>query len=471
VDNLVPIKSRVPDESRPIFDLRDLVYVVFRRRAVILAIWLPILIVGALGLFRQMGSYVASSRVLLELQGSDNLNNIFSNPNRIDYDLATSTYIHLAMSVPVADMAAAALADSLPVLEEIDPKYRRLRRHDKMLEFLLDHVDVSRVAESNLLDIRFSSPHERVSLMVDKAILEAFITYAVDAGKNDEAMGYYRDQIAGLQADIDSLLAVRADIYRQTGFSSIEDDMREGSSMVRSMENELYRTQAEARFREANVAMLRKALATNPDFVPAGAAAAELAHLRGRIETLTEELNKALAAHPEGSRAVQEKRQVLAESRQQLRDAVEEYIQNAEIEAAAWRSKAEEIETQIAQVQDSLSEAPLVYQQVRLIDAQIAAKTKFLQEMHISSGEVGLRLTADARVNRLIKVTEPEIDQVISEGRKFAYFGVIGLFGLVLGILVGVVVDRGDHRVHNPDVLSQHTPVPVLGAITEDRGR
>ena len=50
--------------------LRDVVYIMFRRRWIIAAITTPILIIASLGLFRQEGSYLASCQVLMELRGA-----------------------------------------------------------------------------------------------------------------------------------------------------------------------------------------------------------------------------------------------------------------------------------------------------------------------------------------------------------------------------------------------------------------
>ncbi len=48
-------------------------------------------LVGAMGLFKQTGAYVASSKVLLELQSSQSPTLVISN-RQVDYDLSISTY-------------------------------------------------------------------------------------------------------------------------------------------------------------------------------------------------------------------------------------------------------------------------------------------------------------------------------------------------------------------------------------------
>jgi uncharacterized protein involved in exopolysaccharide biosynthesis len=463
VSDMVPIRPQSLTADRALFSPRDLVYVAFRRRRWIVAIWLPILIVGALGLRKQTGAYVASSKVLLELQSSQSPTLVISN-RQVDYDLSISTYSHLAMSVPVAEIAAATLKDSLAVLREIDPKYGRLENRDKMVEFILDKLVVARVAESNLLDIRFSSPYERVSLMVDRAVRDAFFRYSLNAVRNSSAMSYYDEQVKEAEGDIDSLLAMREQVSKETGVSLLNQDSRSDAQVLSQVQAEYFRVSAEVAEKESIVANLRAAVAQDPDFVPANAN--DLMSMRVRVENEQEAYSKALSEHPESSQVVQRQAGVLTDMRSQLRDAVQEYIKSLDLEARALRDRVAVLEQQMGRVNQTLAALPSAYRRITMLDAQITAKSEFLQEIQIKSGEVRLSQMADERVSRLTRITEPEIDTVISEARKFAFFGALAVFGLALGLLVGVVVDRGDQRIHDARILSEAVDVPVLGSIS-----
>lgn len=463
MSDIVPARSHQLSTERTMFTPRDLVYVAFRRRRWILAIWLPILVVGALGLRKQTGAFIASSKVLLELQSSENPTLVISG-RPVDYDLAISTYSHLAVSVPVAEIAAVSLRDSLEVLRNIDPQYARLADHNKMIEFILDKLMVSRVSESNLLDIRYTSPYERVSLMVDRAVRDAFLQYSLNAVRNSRAISYYREQVAEAESEIDSLLARREAVSRETGISILNQDSRPDAQLMAQLSATRYSIEAELAHLQSLVANMRAAAANNPDFVPANAP--ELVSMRVRVDNERETYSKLLSEHPETSQTVQRQSAVLVDLREQLRAAVEEYIGSRELEARALRDKLEACTQQMAEVNKSLAEMPSAYRHITMLDAQINAKSKFLEGIQIKSGEVRLSQMADDRVNRLTRITEPEIDVVISEARKFAFFGALAFFGLALGLIVGVVVDRSDQRINDIRVLSEAVDVPVLGSIS-----
>lgn len=464
--DMVPISrtNNLPAEGG-LFSPRDLAYVAFRRKRWILAIWLPIVLLGIPGLFKHTGAFVSSSKVLLELQSSQNPSLDISSRN-VNYDLAISTYTNLAMSVPVAELAATNLQDSLAVLAEINPEYAKLKDHGKLIEFILDPLTVSRVGESNLLDIQYKSPEERTSLMVNRAVRDAFMDYSVYAGRNSRAISYYTEMVQNAEAEIDSLLAVREAISRETGISMLQHDSQPTEQLFSELRAKYYDIQSEVRETEANIAVLTTALEKDPEFIPSGPEFQHLASMRDRLANETEIYYQLLADHPEGSQKVQRQQSVLSGLRTEMRGDMMNHLESLKLQASVMRAKGEVLEQQMKEVNGSLAAVPSAYRRITMLDAQVATRSELLEGLQIKSGEVRMAELADARVSRLTVITEPEIDVVISESRKFALFGALVVFALGLGLMIGVVVDRSDHRIHDARVLSKSVEVPVLGSIS-----
>ncbi|MFO7653993.1 MAG: hypothetical protein R6X25_09255 [Candidatus Krumholzibacteriia bacterium] len=461
--DFLPARSETTVPSA--FGTRDLVYIVFRRRRWILAVWLPVFLVGLMFLFRQTGGYVAGSQVLLELQAPQNPSFYVSN-RLVDYDLSISTYSNLAMSVPVAEMAAKTLSDSVAVLVAADPELAGIEKHERMLEFILDNLDVSRVAESNLLEIRYQAAHPAVALVVNRAVRDAFLEYGLRAGKNERAISYFEEQVRKTEAEIDSLLQLREQVSLDTGVAYINQDSRNMTGLLADLEVKFYESGAAAGFQEQRVAHLRRTLADNPDFVPIGEAAG-LDRLRARLEEEQHNYYKILASHPESSQVARRQATLVEDLRSQARAAVQDFIESKELEGRTFRGKADVLREQMDEVTASLSTLPNAYRRITLLDARIRAKTELLQDMQIKSGEVTLNEMADDRVSRLTKITEPEIIRVISETRKFAIFGVLAVFGFALALVVATLVDSADHRINDPNALLRTVKVPVLGSISD----
>ena len=464
----MPVQSPTRSQEAALLGPRELVYMGFRRRWLVLAVWLPILVVGFLALYRQAGSFIASSKVMLELSAPSNPNSQHAVRSG-DYDLALSTYSNLGMSVPVANLAADVLIDSLEVLAMRDPLYVELNERDKMLGFILDHLSIGRVEESNLLDIQYASPYWDVSLMVNRAVRDAFLDYTARAGTNKGAMVYYDEQMADIQGSIDSLLADREMVAMESGLSDLVVDSRNNANLSSGLEADLFRLEADISFRQSQIGHLRTAVANNPDYMPLDVSSVNMAGGRGRLDDEERELSRMLSLHPADSPPVRRQQEIVDKMRETLQGMVQDYITSQEIELAAKRTQANILQAQLNEVQTAREAIPNAYRQITLIDAQVRAKTRVLEEVQMKHGEVMLNAMADERVNRLIKVTEPEIVTVISSARRFMYMGMLAIFGLVMGIMVALIVDRSDHRIHNTTALAEVVDAPVLGAVSVHR--
>lgn len=474
MSDLVPVRgSRALTRPDQAISPREIAYVISRRRWLILGIALPILIVAATGLLKRTGGVVASSKVLLEMR-TPVLPQWNTATASVDEDRLLSTYQHLAMSVPVAQRAADALIDSLPNLRSFDPDLAHLTSRAALVEFLMNGLNVTLVGESSILDLRFSAVDARAAIMADRACRDAFLDYSANALVNSEAISYYQDQIASIGAEIDSLLKQRAEILRDTGYTSFQDDLRFNAGQVATLQDKVFEAEANLRFIESKVAYFRKAWAENPDFMPFGEQTMENAPLidaKLRVDKYRDILSQLLTKFTPTSPEVVKQQELLESSQRLFAQTKEDFLQGYEAEAAAARAKEQALRQQRDQLLGSLSAAPEIYRQVSMIDADIDARRTVLKELQSKLGEVRISQMADSRVNRLIKLTEPEIDLVISGSRQFVYFFMVSFFGLALSLLVAFIVDQQDHRIYTRRQLEQALNVPVISTITDAETR
>jgi uncharacterized protein involved in exopolysaccharide biosynthesis len=141
---------------------RDIAFVLFRRRWIILAIAVPIILVGGGSLLGRTGTYTAAARVLVELQNVDQPR-WNTNGRAVDYDRELSTLLNIGMSVSVAENAAVALADSLPLIRKLDPKLSQLEAGADFRDYLMGGLEVNVVGESNILEFSHTAENPRVA--------------------------------------------------------------------------------------------------------------------------------------------------------------------------------------------------------------------------------------------------------------------------------------------------------------------
>jgi hypothetical protein len=282
---------------------RDVVFVLFRRRWVMLAIALPIIILGGVSLLGRTSTSTAATRVVVEFLNVDRPQWNITGRN-IDFDRELSTLTNIAMSVSVAEDAAEALADSLPAIRAMDPNLVEIQSVTDLRDLLLGGLDVNIVGESNILEFRHTDPNPRIALMAAGAMRTAFIRYENFGRRKAGAVAYYEEQLNTVRADIDSLLAVRGAVLGQAGFSSLEDELRYSTGDAAELENQLRKVQVDRAQLESEYNHLKGFLERDPREFPAGqdeSRASTLVGWRDLVGKQEDALNSILSIHTDDS--------------------------------------------------------------------------------------------------------------------------------------------------------------------------
>lgn len=450
-------------------NLRDVVYVLFRRKWIILAVSIPIILVGGLTLFRQAGSYTAAARVVVDLTKVDlpKWNPGGRNP---DYDRELSTLFNIAMSLPVAEDAAVTLVDSIPIIRELDPNLAGMQSKTDLQEFLVGGLDVSVVGESSILEFRFSSADPRISLMCVGALRDAFVEYQIHERKNPHAVAYYKEQSDIVQAQIDSLLGLRGEILGENGYSSLSDELRYQSGQLADSESQLYKAQVNRMSLEAQYEVLSSYLDGDPRDFPMGQEESRshtLVYWRNMVSKYEDQLNSTLTVHTEESIPARRRREMLDEALERLRKEEHAYVQSLAVQLESIRGRERSLQEQIAELRGKNSKGPEVYQRVSLVDVQIESLRGLLDDLQGKLGEVRLSEMADERVSPVAALTDPELTMIISGGKTVVYFVMIVFLSIALGIVIAFVFDSMDHRIYGPDDVETSLKLPVFASISK----
>lgn len=472
MSDYLPQSQGVTGREGGAITLRDIAFIMFRRRWIVLAVALPIIAVASLGLFQNVGSYVASTEILLDLQAPEVPR--WNTKAYVDYERSLSTYQHMATSVPVARLAAAALEDSIEVIASLDEGfYAELRDPEELAGFLQDGLDISPVGESSILSMRFGSPNARLSLMAVEVCRDAFLNYSIRATKNDQAIEYYDEQVRHVRNDIDSLLVARSEIVASVGYTSVKDNLRFEAATMADLRTKWFDEMSNARFLQAKADAYRQALADDPDFFPASdrdRSSAVMNGAKSEVEEIRLNLARLRTKYTDDHVDIRRVTEMLVEAERVLKREVEAYVRSFEVDAAATAGKAAILQEQMDDMRRVLVQAPDIERRVGLIDTEVNAMKELLEDLQIKRGEVQIMQQADERINMIIKLNEPEIEAFVSGSRRVAYFLIISLFGLVFAVIVAFIVDYQDHRVYSPEKLESELGVPVLGSVSHAPG-
>jgi capsular polysaccharide biosynthesis protein len=462
-DSNVPVKVGTSSLS-----LRDIVFMLFRRRWIVLAVSLPIIFIGGTSLFRQTGSYTAACRVLVELNRPDaprwNTNN-----RVIDYDRELSTMFNIAMSIPVADMAVESLRDSVPVIKELLPDLVGVGNKGFMRDFLLSKFDVSAVGESNILEFRFSSSHWRVSLMAVGALRDAFVEFQVHGRRNLDAIAYYNEQVSTVKSQIDSLLNVRSGILEETGYYSILDQMSSEMGQLAEVERKLLEATTERKNLALEYETLKSYLDGDPQEFPIGmveSRSGTLVYWLNMVSNHQDKLNELLSVHTEESAPVRRQRALVNRSLEKLHLEEVVFVEGLRLKLLAAENLEKTLKEQVETLKQINARGPAAESRISFIDVEMESLRTLLREIQGKLGEVRLSQMADERVSSVAPLTDPEMVMVLSGGKTMVYFIMITVFAIALGIVVALILESLDHRVYHPKDVEENLKLPVFASVT-----
>lgn len=462
-------ESRVPARTGDTqLSLRDIVYTLFRRKWIILVIALPIIAIGGFSLFSQTGAFTASAKVVVELMKVD-LPRWNTSGRNLDYDRELSTLFNIAMSVPVGDMAAMSLEDSIPVIKELDPRLVEMEGVQDLRGYLLEGLSVSVIGESAILEFQFTSGDPRISLMAVGALRDAFIDYQVHGRKNTNAVGYYDEQIQTVRTNIDSLLAIRSQVHKESGYSSLKDELRNEVGQLADIEGQLFETITARRTLQVQYDTLKKFLDGDPRDFPVGIDESKshtLVYWRNMVSRHEDNYYDILSVHTEDSIPAKRHRLLLTGALERLKQEENAYVESVWVAMVTLEGKEVALKEQAAELRERNSRGPAVEQQVSILDVEINSMSGLLKDLQTKRGEVRLSQLADERVSSVVALTDPEMSVILSGGKTMVYFLMIVIFGLALGIVAALVMEAMDHRVYTPRDVEEHLELPVFASVT-----
>jgi len=468
MSQLVSESQRLVRPEGGSFSLRSIVTVLFRRRLVILAIALPLIAIGGINLFGQAGSFTASAQVVVDLARVD-LPKWNVNGRNVDYNRDLNTLVNSAMTMTVAQAAAFALQDSIPIMKGQDKNLYLLDEPNALAEFLLEGFDVSVLGESAILDFRFTSSSARISLMAVEAMRSAFLNFQVDVQKNDRAVEYYSEQRASVRADMDSLLAERGAVMVEAGFSSMIDEMRYRGGLLANTQTELLKAEVGRRALESEHKKLMSYLDGDPRDFPMGMDENRSSTLVYWMNTLAghdDELNRILSLYTVDSAVATRQKNLIDESVKNLAAEERKYVRSLELSLISAKERESTLRRQVVTVQEKNSEANEVYRKVSLLDSELKALKKLLESLQAKIGEVSLAQFADDRVSSTSVLSNPSIISVLTGGTTIIYFVALIFIALALGVICGFVIENLDHRLYSPVDVEENLKLPVFASVS-----
>lgn len=449
---------------------KEILAIIIRRRWVILGVVVPIFLLAFLATLRSSSTVTASTRVILETQGPESPS---FGSQKVDYDVLMSTASQVVISIPVADMAAEALWDSIPSLMEYFPDFALLQNEGELRDLVFESVDCNQVGETNILEISVTHPSARFSMAAVSAITTAYMEYNILRQRNQPAVQYYSDQIDNVMAEIDSLQEVRASILEEFGLIAFDKSAQSNTAQIVEIERQYFTEQAHRKSLETMLSSIKEVSELEPRFFPQSEDmnGQELFVINRMLDEEETQLTKLRQQYQDDSEWVKRQEAVVNELREKFSKARANLISDMQIQLDISRSKEAAYKTAIDQQRQRAALYPEVNRQLSSVDVNIETQMDLLELLQTKRGEVRLKAASDYRISNIIPLNQPSISGFVGGSKRAIYLILATMFGLVLGLILALFLDNQDHRIYNKFELQEHLEIPVLGAITKAQGK
>lgn len=453
-----PLDNAAPSSARQA-TLREFVAVLFRRRAIVLGLFLVVTVTVVTLTLTAPVTYTSSGRVLVfrgERQSALNATRMFYG----EWEAELGSEVARARSAAVTERTREVL------------RQRAEKAGTPVPEFDPQAVDVEVMGRSDVLGIAYSDGDPAAA----HTLCDAFITAYLDvrqASPIGRPESFFQAELQILDAEIQRRMREREEISARSGMTSTLDQSRAWSNQLAMMEQKRAEAAADlAESREALTAM--RALQQQSDIdvssvdAPTGKETAldalkrRIVDQQGRIATLRER-------YRDDSPEVQNAVSTLATLQALLRKEIEGDLQLAAKRIDLHQSRVDALDRDIAGLHERLGSIPPNQRRIEELEAEI--KTLRMRYDDYAKARDMTRISSNTSQALNVVLLNPAGPARPSNTRDWVRLALAPAFSLVVGIGLAFFIDGLDMTVRTSAQAEEFLEVPVLASLSERRRR
>jgi len=448
------------NEERPDTSLRDFLAVIFRRKGVVLGVFLASL--GAVALLQMTAPpmYESTSQILLSRGQPESAYNP-SAKVMLSWEEELNSEIETAKSAHVVQAAQKLLDDS----KARDSRGRPIR-------IVPSQINTTTMSKSSVLYIRYRSPDPEAAQQGDRAITQAYTTFRLSVRSVPELEAYFREEIEGVKEQLEEWEQKRADFMNEESVSRIQDERVSLLNVRQQSDLDLSRVREDLAEAQAKSELLQSTLSRSAVdttigiyvFTDANTKDDQvISQIKQQLVQRRSELVGARAQFQDDHPTVLALREQVDQLEQLLRGEAGSYLRHLQAKVEVLRAREESLLSTLSYIDAELSSFPSKEAKLasfdRVIDALRSDYTALVdKQIRARLERIG---TSDWNVLVLQPASSPNAVRIHDAIR----LALIPLIGLVLGMASAFLVDGLDHSLKDATETEHHLGLPVLGSI------
>jgi uncharacterized protein involved in exopolysaccharide biosynthesis len=447
---------------------------VFRRKWIILTIFLATLAMGVSASLKTTSEYQAVAKVLIRRMESSSLQRIKSTTFGLEEEM--NTEIEILRSAAVMERA----------LSYIEAELAELPDEEKALRFppltedevyslptprgIQESIMAAPIEKSNVITIRFRRQNAATARMLTDAVARAYVIERISVRRNPMLESFFHDRTSGLR---DRLLDLRTELGQlqiEAGVYDEEWQQRLNLGSLGELRSELLRLRVQRETLEGRLGTIRRRLDENPDLLvpllefderrPFQEIRTQLIYKRTELAELR---GRYLPDHPK----VLQAEQMVVLVAQDLREEIETQIVMREGEVEAMRSHEVALENAIRGMIQEMNRIPHYAPMIRQIEREINNTAELFELVGTKMVDTQISETEDQRMVNAKVLGPATVSLSFVQQRRSLFALFAAMLGLSLGLALAFLLEGLDHTMRSPDDVEINLGVPLLGSIPE----
>lgn len=454
----MPEKSAIKRETEPTL-LRDVVYVVFKRKYPLIGLLLLGTLIIGYGSVGQKPEYQASARVMVQ-----RLRSAYAMPAVTSAVLRRGEAINSELQIIMSTAVAANVVDRLGLAEGGD--------RGRAVEAYQKRIKAKALPESDIIDIEFRDTDPEWTALVVNAALESYLEIRARVALNYEAVDYLNRQARNAKAARDSVATEIARLGAEKG------DLIQGlrGQMNMGLKNDLWNQQltlaSRINSREVELAEVRRWLAESTDLahVPSG----DIYEMSTVVTAYTNlirtdvELAGARARYTKDHPEVRRLEREISSLEQLLRTEVERALKRQEMRLFEWKAEKQAVDELLVELDGQDAAVADVAIQRRILEADLDARNDIYQIVLDRAEEYRITAAVDPNLQNVSVVSRAEVPSSPTP-RPVNMKLVVGAFTIIFGVLLVFALEKADHSLDRREDVRRFLGVKVLASIPERR--
>jgi len=486
--------------------LRDLFYIVFKRKIQILVFFFATVFVVTLITFMSKPTYEASSQILVKVGRENVYVPTTGNVNpvvRVDREEQLNSEIEILKGRSLAEEVVKSIGPTV-IYENLRVKESGTRGAasnanpqemlvDKATLNLQKELEVEGIKKSNVIEVSFKHQNPKMAATVVNDMVKFFLDRHLEVHKNPHSYKFFKEQSQAYKDKLRKTEGRLQALKAEYDVSSLEEERRLYLTQETDLKNDLNRTIVQEAETKNRVIQVRRQLDITPKTISQGREVDHNPYLINTFEARLVELElkerKLSGKYPDQNRLVRNVREEIRIVRNKLKEQeskrygktifgpnkiyqqLQEALFRNEADLTAFSAKKATQSAQLAEFRTKIEKLNQVEMELNQIQNQLDVDQQNYRLYLTKFEESRISNAMDAEKIANVSVLEPAIPPLKPVSPKVRLNLALGVFlGMFGGFFLAFFMEYLDDSLDRPEDVEQSLNLPVLVSIPEFKG-